>query len=42
MTKTTELAIDDIMKSILRFGEDGFNYNLWIDMAEESYAEEKF
>ena len=38
----TKHLIDDIMKFILRFGDDGFNYNLWMDMAEEIYVEEKF
>lgn len=37
----TKILVDEIMKFILRFGDDAFNYNLWIDMAEENYTEQE-
>lgn len=37
----TKRLADEIMKFILRFGDDGFNYNLWYDMMEEIYVLEE-
>lgn len=37
----TESLVEDIMKFIVKFGVDAFNYNLWYDMMLENYFDEE-